>query len=580
MMKLPLASKGASVRQLLAHLGARRGQVALVVVVQTVASLAAVSLPWILGVVIDGIEAGQQARWVLTMLGIAFAMVMVAGVLNWVASYRARVLGEEVFSSMRVELMDSLTRLPLSAVENAGSGDLLARTTHDMGSVQHLVRNGISAMLTMVITFTVTVGAAFASSWILAALMLVGLPFIVVVARWYYRHTTPVYRACAAGQASLAGMVTETIDHGETVDSLRLGRVRMAYMDAVVKQVWRMERYGAWTRMLLFVALVFGTLLPLLVVISVGVYLVSLGWLSAGQVTTVTLLGYQARGPVWEATFWLDELQFAIVALQRIFGVGKVPADRTPTVSRVKRAEIEASNVSYAYRDGQPVLHDVSLTLRPGERLAIVGPSGAGKSTFGRMLAGIHPPSSGSVSIDGVPLVDLTEDELRSHVVLVTQEHHVFVGSIADNLRLAAHGRDVSDEAIAQALAAVGASEWVAGLEKGIDTAVGAGGVELSPAQAQQIALARIIVMDPHTVVLDEATSLLDASVARSLEQSLASLLEGRTVVAIAHRLHTAHDADRVAVMEDGRIIEYGSHDELVALGGAYAHLWEQWTKR
>ncbi|MFG1700785.1 ABC transporter ATP-binding protein [Nonomuraea sp. NPDC049309] len=236
---------------------------------------------------------------------------------------------------------------------------------------------------------------------------------------------------------------------------------------------------------------------------------------------------------------------------------------------------LRASDVRYAYREGRDVLHGVSLTVRPGERLAVVGPSGAGKSTLGRLLAGIHGPRTGSVTVGGVPLVELPLDELRGQVALVTQEHHVFKGTIRDNLIIARP--DADDSAVAEALEAVDALDWVLALPGGLDTEVGSGGHAVSPAQAQQLALARLVLADPHTLVLDEATSLIDPRSARDLERSLAAVLEGRTVIAIAHRLYTAHDADRVAVVEDGRITELGSHDELVAAGGSYAALWRSW---
>jgi ABC-type multidrug transport system fused ATPase/permease subunit len=217
----------------------------------------------------------------------------------------------------------------------------------------------------------------------------------------------------------------------------------------------------------------------------------------------------------------------------------------------------------------------VSLGLNPGERLAIVGPSGAGKSTLGRLMAGVDGPRTGRITVGGVPLIDLELDDLRGEVALVTQEHHVFVGTLAENLRLPRP--DAGDDALRDALKAVDALDWAERLPDGLDTVVGSGGHALTEAQAQQVALARLVLADPHTLVLDEATSLLDPRAARHLERSLGAVLTGRTVVAIAHRLHTAHDADRVAVVEDGRVRELGSHAELIAAEGSYAALWRSW---
>jgi ABC-type multidrug transport system fused ATPase/permease subunit len=302
---------------------------------------------------------------------------------------------------------------------------------------------------------------------------------------------------------------------------------------------------------------------------------VSQGNATLAEVTTITLYAVQMVDPVDRLVSWLDEVQVGATALSRILGVELVPDDRVEGDAVPVDEHVRVDDVRFAYRGDRDVLHGIDLDLRPGERLAVVGPSGAGKSTLGRLLAGIHPPRTGSVTVGQVPLVDLPLDDLRGHVVLVTQEHHVFVGTVAENLLLARPDADEGD--LRAALDAVDALDWVLALPEGLATEVGSGGHPVTPAQAQQLALARLVLADPHTLVLDEATSLLDPRAARHLERSLAAVLHGRTVVAIAHRLHTAHDADRVAVVEDGLVSELGSHDELIEADGAYAALWRSW---
>jgi ABC-type multidrug transport system fused ATPase/permease subunit len=205
----------------------------------------------------------------------------------------------------------------------------------------------------------------------------------------------------------------------------------------------------------------------------------------------------------------------------------------------------------------------------------VVGPSGAGKSTLALLLAGIYAPRTGRVTVGGVDANLVPPERLRQEIALVTQEHHLFAASIRDNLRLVAP--EASEDALYAALDAVDAGDAVRQLPEGLDTRIGSAGTALPPGLAQQIAIARLVLADPHTLVLDEATSLLNAGAARHLERSLASLMEGRTVIAISHRLHTANDADLVAVVEDGLVSEFGSHDELIAASGAYAALWRSW---
>ncbi len=270
--------------------------------------------------------------------------------------------------------------------------------------------------------------------------------------------------------------------------------------------------------------------------------------------------------------YWVEFLQRGGASFARVEGIG-AQIEPAPEVLVPESDRIEVRGVRYSYVDGHEVLHGVDLVVQPGERLAVVGVSGAGKSTLGRLIAGVDRPAEGSVLVGGVPVADLVAAG-EQQIVLVTQEHHVFIGTLRENLAMAAP--DAPDERLAEALRTVDAL-WFDELPDGLDTRLGAGGLELDPARAQQLALARVEVADPHTLVLDEATSSLDPATARHAERAIAAVRESRTVIAIAHRLQTARDADRIAVVDAGRIVELGSHDDLVALDGAYATLWRSW---
>ncbi|MDC4233728.1 ABC transporter ATP-binding protein/permease [Actinomyces sp. B33] len=574
--RLPIADARTTGGRLLGLLRAHAAPIGLVLALQLGAAASSVALPWIVGDIVDGIGIGRGRDWVATRLAIAVGLVVINFALSWAAVARSRVLGETIFAALRDGLVDAVVHLPLSTVETAGSGDLIGRTTNDIERVQVMIRQGLSSILVLTTTVVVTLIASFAAAPSLAWVLLVEIGLVVLVARWYLPRTIPAYRASSAVVARFSGHLSETIGHAPSVDALRLGPARHRAFDSMLAQMWRVERYGAWMRVFLFIGMVLATLGPVTALIVLGAAGVGAGALTAGTVTTAVMYCYQIRIPLWEATFWIDELQFAWTSLQRIFGVDLVDPDRRPLPGACADGPIRVEGVSYAYRDGRPVLHGVDLDLRDGETLAVVGPSGAGKSTLGRMIAGIHPPVSGRVTSGGVDLVDLPEDDLRRRVVLVTQEHHVFVGTLADNVRMVRS--DATDDEVWEALAAVGADSW-AREAGGLGMRVGAGGEQLTPARAQQVALARIALMNPGTLVLDEATSLLDPASARTVEASMARVLSGRTVVAIAHRLDTARAADRIAVMVDGRIVELGAHDELVAADGEYARLWEAWNR-
>ncbi|GEL48639.1 multidrug ABC transporter ATP-binding protein [Cellulomonas hominis] len=576
-MKLPVADPTTLRRHTAALLRRHRRGLALVVVLHVLAATAGLAGPWLLGRLVDAVVEGTTTTAVDRTILVLVVAVLAQTVLIRYAQRSAMVLGETVFAELREEFVATVTRLPLSTVERAGTGDLVARTTTDIDRVQYTVRFGVPRILVTAATIALTAVAAVATNALVAIGLLAGLPLLLGVTRWYLRRAAPAYLRESAAYATINGTITESVEGARTVDALGLGARRRARLDADLREAFAAESRTLDLRSVLFPGVDTAFILPVVAVLAWGAYLISTGDATVGAVTTIALYAMQIIHPIGELIFWLDEIQVGATSLARIIGVADVAPDRTARDARPADESVVASEVRYAYRPGHDVLHGVDLALRTGERLAVVGPSGAGKSTLGRMLAGIHPPTGGAVTVGEVPLVDLPLDELRGHVALVTQEHHVFVGPLADNLRLA--DPDADDAALERALRAVDAWEWVAALPAGLTTDVGSGGVALTPAQAQQVALARLVLLDPHTLVLDEATSLLDPRAARHLERSLSAVLEGRTVVAIAHRLHTAHDADRVAVVDAGRISEIGPHDELVAAGGDYASLWHSWQR-
>jgi ABC-type multidrug transport system fused ATPase/permease subunit len=572
---LPVASAVQVREQATVLLASYRRPLLGMLLLNALAALAALAGPKLLGEIVESVRAGTTTAHVDHLAMLLAAALVVQTALTWWARRSAFVLGETVFATLRERYLERVLGLPLSAVERAGTGDLVTRSTGDVEALARTVRFAVPEVLVAATTVLLTVAAAFLTAPLVALPLLAGAPLIVVGTRWYLRRAPEGYLAERECYAAFNGSLAETVDGARTVEALGLGRGRITRLEDDLSDAYAAECYTLRLRTMFFPTMELAYAIPVTLSLLWGGWLVSTGSASLGAVTTITLYAVQMVDPVDRLVSWLDEVQVGATALARILGVEQVPDDREESDAVPADEHVRVDDVRFAYRDDRDVLHGIDLDLRPGERLAVVGPSGAGKSTLGRLLAGIHPPRTGSVTVGRVPLVDLPLDDLRGHVVLVTQEHHVFVGTVAENLLLARPDADEGD--LRAALGAVDALDWVLALPDGLATEVGSGGRPVTPAQAQQLALARLVLADPHTLVLDEATSLLDPRAARHLERSLAAVLHGRTVVAIAHRLHTAHDADRVAVVEDGLVSELGSHDELIEADGAYAALWRSW---
>lgn len=572
--RVPVADARRTWQALRDHVRPLRGRLAVATLLLVAATALTLAGPAVLGRVVDAATAGRGGE--LLPLTVLFALVMAAGAgLTWVGVVRVATVGEDLLRDLRQAVFDRTTGLPLHTVEEVPTGDLLSRATNDISTLTTASRYVVPTATVAVLELVLTLGALFLVSPVLAATTLVLVPFVMVGGRWYLRRAPALYRDLRAHTGDTVDTLHEAHDGIRTLLALHAtSRVR-ARLQRQVDHVYAAEMRATTLRNVLRPTVSTGQALALGLALLVGTLGVQRGTLTIGIVTAAALYLLRLVEPILVLLELLDELQATGAALARVVGLVEL-APRQPVVvspARPRDGTVRIRSLRFGYGDGD-VLHGIDLALAPGERLAVVGPSGAGKTTLAKLLAGVHRADDGAIELGGVPLERITD--LRWHVQLVTQEQHVFAGPLGDDLRLAAP--DADDGRLLAVLGEVGAELWVTALADGLATRVGDGGRRLTPTQAQQVALARLLLADPPVVVLDEATAALDPAAARSLEGAVRRVLAGRTVLTVTHRLGAATTADRIALLRDGRITECGTHEELLAAGGGYADLYRAWS--
>jgi len=562
---LPIATGARTRSVVLGFLRPQRARLVGSLTLLVAGTIAGLVAPPLLGHIVDlATKGGSTGDFVLAGAGLVGAALFEAALAGLGIALLAQV-GEDTLARLRERFVESALRLPLEQVEKAGAGDLTSRVTNDVAVVAEAARTALPEFTRALLTIVLTLAGMAVLDWRFLVAALLAVPVQAYTVRWYARRAVPLYARQRVAVGAQQHQLLATIDGATTIRAFRIAGEHSGRVAARSQQAVDLLLQGVALQTRFYARLHVAEFAGLAAVLATGFFLVRGDAVSIGTATAAALYFHGLFNPVNVALALVDDAQAAASGLNRLVGVASLA---TPVRARSESSDapsaIEVRGLTFGYHPDRPVLHEVDLTVARGERVAVVGSTGAGKTSLAKVIAGVHDPLSGSVAVPA------------GEVALITQEVHVFAGPQAEDLRLARP--TATDEELRTALAAVDALDWVSKLPEGLETEVGSGGHTLTAAQSQQLAFARLILADPPVAILDEATAEAGSAGARLLERVATAALRGRTAVIVAHRLTQAVTADRVVVLENGRVVQNGPHDTLVAEPGPYAVLWQAWS--